>query len=91
MDQLTTGYELQPSAEIAIEAHPGYLNMEQWHTLINHRFTRFSIGIQDFDEHVLALTHRAPSIEGHLRSGQRIRGRKASKPRLHLWASRAKH
>lgn len=74
VEQLTEGYQLQPNAEIAIEAHPGYLNMEQWQMLIDHRFTRFSIGIQDFDETVLKTAHRAPSVEDISEVVKRIQG-----------------
>lgn len=63
VDLLTSRHMLLSDAEVAIEAHPGYLSNEQWQLLIDHRFTRFSIGIQDFDTEVLTTANRRPSKE----------------------------
>src|SRR5574344_1144581 len=41
--------------EIAIECNPAYLNFEYVNALINDGFNRFSLGIQDFDNHILQL------------------------------------
>ena len=38
--------------EIAIECHPVYLNEKDWEMLSSLGFTRFSLGIQDFDNDV---------------------------------------
>jgi len=47
--------------EIAIECHPGYLTAEDWQGLLDARFNRFSLGVQDFNEEVLRLVNRTPS------------------------------
>ena len=49
--------------EIAIECHPGYLSLEDWKGLVRAGFSRFSIGIQDFNEEVLRTVNRRPSQE----------------------------
>ena len=49
--------------EIAIECHPGYLSAQDWQGLVDAGFSRFSIGIQDFDEEVLKTVNRRPSQE----------------------------
>lgn len=49
--------------EVAIECHPGYLSLNDWKGLVAAGFSRFSIGIQDFDEQVLATVNRRPSQE----------------------------
>ena len=51
------------SPEVAIECHPGYLSLLDWRGLIKAGFTRFSIGVQDFDEKVLTTVNRRPSME----------------------------
>lgn len=61
LEQLTHGYALREEAEIAIEAHPGFLSKEQWSSLIGHSFNRFSIGVQDFNPEVLRAVNRRPS------------------------------
>lgn len=49
--------------EIAIECHPGYLSLQEWKGLVDAGFTRFSIGVQDFNEQVLKTVNRRPSKE----------------------------
>ena len=49
--------------EVAIECHPGYLSLEDWKGLVEAGFSRFSIGIQDFNEVVLKTVNRRPSQE----------------------------
>ena len=49
--------------EIAIECHPGYLSLQEWKGLVDAGFTRFSIGVQDFNEQVLKTVNRRPSQE----------------------------
>ena len=49
--------------EVAIECHPGYLSLEDWKGLVEAGFSRFSIGIQDFNEVVLKTVNRQPSQE----------------------------
>jgi oxygen-independent coproporphyrinogen-3 oxidase len=47
--------------EIAIECNPAYLKHNDIDMLISAGFTRFSLGIQDFDENVLKSVNRDPS------------------------------
>ena len=49
--------------EVAIECHPGYLSVQDWKGLVDAGFSRFSIGIQDFNEQVLKTVNRRPSQE----------------------------
>lgn len=49
--------------EVAIECHPGYLSIADWKGLIDAGFTRFSIGVQDFNQQVLKTVNRRPSKE----------------------------
>ena len=49
--------------EVAIECHPGYLSLEDWKGLVEAGFSRFSIGIQDFNDTVLKTVNRRPSQE----------------------------
>ncbi|MBR2290894.1 MAG: oxygen-independent coproporphyrinogen III oxidase, partial [Prevotella sp.] len=49
--------------EVAIECHPGYLSLSDWNGLVEAGFSRFSIGVQDFDEEVLKTVNRRPSQE----------------------------
>lgn len=49
--------------EVAIECHPGYLSLSDWRGLVEAGFSRFSIGVQDFDEKVLTTVNRRPSRE----------------------------
>ena len=49
--------------EVAIECHPGYLSLQDWRGLVDAGFSRFSIGIQDFDDEVLKTVNRRPSQE----------------------------
>ena len=62
VDRLTHHRLLRTDAEIAIEAHPGYLSREMWDQLISAPFTRFSIGIQDLNKEVLQIANRTPSL-----------------------------
>lgn len=74
-EHLLSAFDTIDQPEIAIECHPGYLKMEDWQYLLDSRFNRFSLGIQDFDEEVLHAVNRHPSllpvsdIIGVLRSG----------------------
>lgn len=57
-------FDLFPMAEqpeIAIECHPGYLNEEYIKALVDARFNRVSLGIQDFNLQVLKTVNRDPS------------------------------
>lgn len=54
-------FEFIDRPEIAIECHPGYLDELYLQRLLNARFNRFSLGIQDFDETVLDNVNRTPA------------------------------
>lgn len=51
-------FEFIPQTEVAIECHPGYLDELYLHRLMNARFNRFSLGIQDFNQEVLDNVNR---------------------------------
>lgn len=48
--------------EIAIECHPGYMSESDFEALARSGFNRMSIGIQDFNPHVLKAVNRKPSL-----------------------------
>lgn len=52
-------FEFIPQPEIAIECHPAHLNELYLQRLLNARFNRFSIGVQDFNTDVLDTVNRA--------------------------------
>ena len=60
---ILTSFPKIEQPEIAIECHPGYLSLKDWEGLVDAGFSRFSIGVQDFDEHVLKTVNRRPSKE----------------------------
>lgn len=62
-EHLLNHFDTIDNPEIAIECHPGYLTLNDWSNLVDAGFTRFSIGIQDFDEKVLKAVNRRPSLE----------------------------
>lgn len=61
MAEIRSVFEVAPSAEIAIECHPGYLSQDYLDALLACGFNRFSLGIQDFDVSVLKTVNRDPS------------------------------
>ena len=61
-EHLLAAFDTIDQPEIAIECHPGYLKMEDWQYLLDSRFNRFSLGIQDFDDEVLHAVNRHPSL-----------------------------
>ncbi|MDR0798831.1 MAG: oxygen-independent coproporphyrinogen III oxidase [Dysgonamonadaceae bacterium] len=61
-DHLLSAFSCINRPEIAIECHPGYLNENEWQSLAEAGFNRFSLGIQDFDEKVLKAVNRRPSL-----------------------------
>jgi oxygen-independent coproporphyrinogen-3 oxidase len=61
-DHLLSAFSCINQPEIAIECHPGYLDENEWQSLTNAGFNRFSLGIQDFDEKVLKAVNRRPSL-----------------------------
>lgn len=48
--------------EIAIECHPGYLNINDWKELTTCGFTRYSLGVQDLRSDVLKVVNRRESL-----------------------------
>ena len=52
-EHLLSLFDTIAKPEIAIECHPGYLTKEDWQGLVEARFNRFSIGVQDFNLEVL--------------------------------------
>lgn len=59
---LLSNFDTIEKAEIAIEAHPGYMREKQWNDLCESGFNRISVGVQDLDLKVLATVKRKPSI-----------------------------
>ncbi len=55
---LMRDFELIDNPEIAIECHPAYLTREDWQSLCDAGFNRFSLGVQDFNEEVLKGVNR---------------------------------
>ena len=51
-------YQVQPDAEITVEANPDDLNKEYLEQLIKLPFNRLSMGIQTFNDETLKLLHR---------------------------------
>jgi len=52
-------FDFIPQPEIAIECHPAHLDELYLQRLMNARFNRFSVGVQDFNEEVLDAVNRA--------------------------------
>ena len=61
-DHMLQGFNTIENPEIAIECHPGYLTEKDWQNLTEAKFTRFSLGVQDFNEDVLKVVNRRPSL-----------------------------
>lgn len=61
-DHMLSAFGTIEQPEIAIECHPGYLTAENWEGLASAGFTRFSIGVQDFNEKVLKTVNRRPPL-----------------------------
>lgn len=61
-EHLLSAFDTIEKPEIAIECHPGYLTREDWMALTESGFTRYSIGIQDFNRQVLKTVNRRPSL-----------------------------
>jgi len=59
---LLSNFSCVEHPEIAIECHPGYLDVAHWQNLIKAGFNRYSIGVQDFNEEVLRGVNRRPSL-----------------------------
>lgn len=57
-EHLLSGFNTIEHPEIAIECHPGYPDEAYWEDLLAAGFNRFSLGIQDFNEEVLAVANR---------------------------------
>lgn len=61
-DHLLSNFACIEHPEIAIECHPGYLTEKDWQELTGAGFNRFSLGIQDFNPHVLHAVNRRQSL-----------------------------
>lgn len=62
-DHLLSLFPTIERPEIAIECHPGFLTERQWQELLDCRFNRFSIGVQDTRADVLkAVNRQQPEI-----------------------------
>lgn len=60
---LLSRFPLAEGAEIAIECHPGYLDLDGWSALVEAGFNRVSLGVQDFHPEVLKAVNREASKE----------------------------
>ena len=58
LDTVQTAFQLQPAAEITLEANPGDLTPERAQLLMQQGVNRLSIGIQSLDNGLLALLGR---------------------------------
>lgn len=54
-------FSFTENPEIAIECHPAHLDRDYIDGLVVAGFNRISMGVQDFDEKILAHVHRLPS------------------------------
>jgi oxygen-independent coproporphyrinogen-3 oxidase len=55
---IASRFAIQDDAELSIEVHPHVTKFEQVDALTELGFTRFSMGVQDLDEHVQEIIHR---------------------------------
>ncbi|MBS0011599.1 MAG: oxygen-independent coproporphyrinogen III oxidase [Bacteroidales bacterium] len=62
IDLVSEEFNLAADAEIAVECNPALLGREEADKLKEAGFNRFSLGIQDFNEEVLKLVNRDPSL-----------------------------
>lgn len=62
MNKITSTFGFTDSVEIAMECNPAYLEKEDINAITAFGFNRISLGIQDFDHHVLQNIHRKPSL-----------------------------
>lgn len=61
-EQILSRFDCIDNPEIAIECHPGYLDVKAWKELTEAGFNRFSLGVQDFKEDVLRTVNRRASL-----------------------------
>ncbi len=61
-DFLFDNFQFIDNPEIAIECNPAYLDWNYLEALQKAKFNRFSLGIQDFNEKVLASVNRESSV-----------------------------
>ena len=59
---LFENFGVADNPEIAIECHPGWLDENYWIGLKDCGFSRFSLGVQDFNEDVLKCINRKKSL-----------------------------
>ncbi|MGV8120428.1 MAG: radical SAM family heme chaperone HemW [Candidatus Xenobiia bacterium LiM19] len=73
IDTVREHYHLQDDAEITVEVNPGTVNAEKLNAFQGAGITRVSIGVQSFDDDVLATLgriHRRRDIEQTLRHAE---------------------
>ncbi|MBQ4277806.1 MAG: radical SAM family heme chaperone HemW [Bacteroidaceae bacterium] len=58
MQAIRHDYDVDPDAEITIEANPSDITPDTAHQLLDTGFNRVSLGIQTFDNHLLHLINR---------------------------------
>lgn len=58
MNTINQHFSVSQDAELAIEAHPGYITANQLDALKSMGFTRISLGVQDIHPNVLDTIHR---------------------------------
>ena len=63
LETIRRAFNLNPDAEITVEANPGDLDLEACRRLIAHGVNRLSIGVQSLDDGLLALLGRRHSAE----------------------------
>jgi len=63
LNTLAKYFEVDPKAEITLEANPGDLSLEKLHLLYNIGVNRLSIGIQTFHDDLLQLIGRRHSAQ----------------------------
>lgn len=61
-DHLLQHFPRIENPEIAIECHPGWIDVKYWEDLCDAGFNRFSLGIQDFNNDVMKCVNRKPSL-----------------------------
>lgn len=61
-DHLLQHFPRIENPEIAIECHPGWIDVKYWEDLCDAGFNRFSLGIQDFNNDVMKCINRKPSL-----------------------------
>lgn len=79
LDRLITAvkstWKIEAGAEVSIEVDPRTVTIEHLDLLLESGFNRFSLGVQDFNEDVLAMVHRPQAREATERVLNHLRKR----------------